>query len=100
MQRKMVKILRSRNDINIHEPILELYMNDFDTVEGGAVTNYGETLLNKLKNKKFYLDGTEYSFRDGEKFLKILNKVFSTSYLTATEYKMQDSELNKLPAEE
>lgn len=91
---QMVKILALKPRMSAHETVLELYIDtSVDSVVGGALTPYGETLLKRLESEPLEVNGTSLSFADKEIYLQNLHLHFNTPYLSATQYINQPSDL-------
>lgn len=91
---QMVKILALKPRMSAHETVLELYIDTaIDSVVGGALNPYGAKLLKSMETESIEVDGTSLSFADKEIYLNNLHRHLNTSYLTATQYINQPSDL-------
>jgi hypothetical protein len=98
MTKKIVKIYMLKPRIDVHECVLELFMDEAnDVIIGGAITPIGEKLFEKLKNSTIKVDDENVSFADKEKYLRYLQFYYTDTYLLASPYKVQESELPEAP---
>ncbi len=94
MNIKMVKFYQLVPRMTKYDVVLDLYINDYTgEIEGGAVTPYGEQLLNLLQEEPINVNDTELSFDDGELYLENLYLYYNSPYLYASQYKKQTPEV-------
>jgi len=92
---RIVKFYKLKPNNPAQEVVVELFMNEeFDYIEGGAVTPFGEALLINLETTSITVDGNVLSFKDKEVYLRSLNIAFDSPYLNASTYKEQPSEID------
>lgn len=96
MKIRMVKFFRLKPRMSTHEVVLELFMDEnLDIIDGGALSQFGKDLLEQLRNSSIKVNDKDLTFVDKETYLRNLNTVYDSAYLTASKYTMQDSELAK-----